>query len=150
LCTEKADTLASFTDVTVPLPANRQAMPVRMEAGDVLFFNGSLVHGSRPNESTRRFRRSLIGHYILADAKQVAAYYHPALRMDGTQLELDVSEGGGACGEWTEHKRRPGGGHVGAAGGVAKTRIALPAWLLASVTPRPRLDTAPVVVVAFK
>lgn len=73
-----------------------------MDAGNVLFFNGSLVHGSQPNESAGRFRRSLIGHYIQADARQVAAYYHPALRMDGTQLEVDVSEGGGACGEWTE------------------------------------------------
>jgi phytanoyl-CoA hydroxylase len=102
LCTEKADTRVSFTDVTVPIPASQQAQPVTMDAGDVLFFNGSLVHGSRPNESTHRFRRSLIGHYIQGDARQVAAHYHPALRMDGTHLELEVSEGGGACGEWVE------------------------------------------------
>jgi ectoine hydroxylase-related dioxygenase (phytanoyl-CoA dioxygenase family) len=78
-----------------------------MEPGDVLFFNGSVVHGSMPNRTTDRFRRSLIGHYIEADARQVAAYFHPVLRMDGTTLELDVSQGGGACGEWTEQAGEP-------------------------------------------
>ncbi|RSM64121.1 phytanoyl-CoA dioxygenase [Actinoplanes sp. ATCC 53533] len=102
LCTEKADTTVSFTDVTVPVPAREQAIPVPLEPGDVLFFNGSLVHGSMPNVSRDRFRRALIGHYIQADARQVADYYHPALRMDGTPLTLAVSEGGGACGEWAE------------------------------------------------
>ena len=102
LCTEAADTRESFTDVTVPLPPGERAIPVRMDPGDVLFFNGSLVHGSLPNRTEDRFRRALIGHYIQAEARQVAEYYHPVLRMDGRPLELGVSEGGGACGEWTE------------------------------------------------
>jgi hypothetical protein len=102
LCTEKADTRVSFTDVTVPIPVEQQARPVGMDPGDVLFFNGSLVHGSTPNATSDRFRRALIAHYIQADARQVAEYYHPALRLDGTPLRLDVSEGGGACGEWTD------------------------------------------------
>lgn len=101
LCTAKADTRVSFTDVTVPVPDAHPAVPVPMDPGDVLFFNGSLVHGSLPNDSASRFRRALIGHYIQAEARQVADYYHPALRMDGTPLQLDVSEGGGPCGEWT-------------------------------------------------
>lgn len=100
LCTVKADTTVSFTDVTVPVPAAYEVVPVVMEPGDVLFFHGSLVHGSLPNKTADRFRRALIGHYIQAEAKQVGVYYHPALRMDGTPLELDVAEGGGACGEW--------------------------------------------------
>ena len=106
LCTEKADTRISFTDVTVPL-AGHEPIPVHMDPGDVLFFNGSMVHGSLPNTSTDRFRRALIGHYIEGAANQVAEYYHPALRMDGTPLRLDVSEGGGACGEWVERDGEP-------------------------------------------
>ena len=102
LCTEQADTLLSFTDVTVPIPAGYQARPIRLNPGDVLFFHGSLVHGSKPNTTANRFRRSLIGHYIQAEARQVAEYYHPALRMDGTPLRLNLSPGGGPCGEWTE------------------------------------------------
>lgn len=102
LCTEKADTSKSFTDVTVPIPEGQEIRPVEMEAGDVLFFNGALVHGSYPNITTDRFRRALIGHYIQGEANKVAQFYHPALRMDGTPLELDVSAGGGSCGVWVE------------------------------------------------
>lgn len=107
LCTTEADTRVSFTDVTVPLPPGVQAKPVPMQAGDVLFFNGALVHGSLPNTTTERFRRALIGHYIEGAAEQVAQFYHPALRMDGRPLELEVSQGGGACGVWVERDGQP-------------------------------------------
>lgn len=106
LCTTAADTAQSFTDVTVPVPPGTRPRPVPMDPGDVLFFNGSLVHGSNPNRTARRFRRALIGHYIQAEARQVAAYYHPVLAMDGTEMRLDVSQSGGPCGQWADG---PGG-----------------------------------------
>jgi phytanoyl-CoA hydroxylase len=106
LCTIDADTTQSFTDVTVPLPDDAQLVPVPMEPGDVLFFNGSLVHGSKPNRSAR-FRRALIGHYIQGDAREVARWYHPVLRMDGNEIELQQSVGGGPCGEWVEGEDGP-------------------------------------------
>ncbi len=107
LCTERADTSVSFTDITVPLPPSARVVPMIMEAGDVLFFNGSLIHGSYPNTSSGRFRRALIGHYIVGEAEKVASYYHPVLRMDGTVVEIGVSEGGGPCGVWREVDGRP-------------------------------------------
>lgn len=107
LCIEPADTSQSFTNVTVPVPAGMPIVPVEMEPGDVLFFNGSLIHGSFPNTSSDRFRRALIGHYITGEAEKVATYYHPAFRMDGSVIELEVSEGGGPCGIWVEKEGRP-------------------------------------------
>lgn len=107
LCTAKADTSQSFTDVTVPLPEGMQPVSVRMVPGDVLFFNGQLVHGSFPNTSTTRFRRSLIGHYIVGEAEKVARHFHPVLCMDGTEVTLGVSEGGGPCGTWIERDGVP-------------------------------------------
>jgi hypothetical protein len=71
-----------------------------MHPADVLFFNGQLVHGSTPNNSKDRFRRSLIGHYIVGEAREVHRYYHPALRMDGSPVELAESVAGGTCGTW--------------------------------------------------
>jgi len=102
LCTEKADTNQSFTDVTVPLPPGQQTVPIIMDPGDVLFFHGQLVHGSLPNTSSDRFRRALIGHYIAGEAEQVGGYYHPILRMDGRPVELAYSEGGDPCGVWVD------------------------------------------------
>ena len=106
LCTAKADTSTSFTDVTVPLPEGLDAVPVLMAAGDVLFFNGSLVHGSYPNTSDDRFRRSLIGHYIEDRAEQVTKFDQPVLRMDGTSFEIDGVEEGGPCGVWVDRNGR--------------------------------------------
>jgi ectoine hydroxylase-related dioxygenase (phytanoyl-CoA dioxygenase family) len=102
LCATAADTSVSFTSVTVPLPPDAKAEPVVMKAGDVLFFNGQLVHGSGPNSTTDRFRRALIGHYIEGDARQVGRYYHPIFRMDGSEVELGVSVGSTRCGVWVE------------------------------------------------
>ncbi|MBI1295758.1 phytanoyl-CoA dioxygenase family protein [bacterium] len=107
LCTVEADTSQSFTDVTVPLAEGMEPAPVLMKAGDVLFFNGQLIHGSFPNSSKGRFRRSLIGHYIVGDAEKVAKYYHPALRMDGSEVRLDIAEGGSECGVWVEKDGAP-------------------------------------------
>ena len=102
LCATEADTSQSFTDVTVPLTDDMQPVPVEMHAGDVLFFNGQLIHGSFPNHTKDRFRRSLIGHYIDGAAEQVAEFYHPVLRMDGSIVQLNKSEHGGQCGVWVE------------------------------------------------
>src|SRR5690606_34479632 len=42
LCTVKANTQESFTDVTVPIPEGTPVEAAVMEPGDVLFFNGSV------------------------------------------------------------------------------------------------------------
>jgi hypothetical protein len=107
LCTVKADTTQSFTDVTVTLPEGTESVPMLMQPGDVLFFNGQVVHGSGPNHSGSRFRRSLIGHYVAGDAREVWKWYHPALRMDGSEVTLDVSENGGTCGVWVDQDGAP-------------------------------------------
>ena len=102
LCTRPADTQVSFTDVTVPIPEGKPVVPVVLDPGDVLFFNGSLIHGSGPNRSGERFRRSLIGHYVVGEAEKVAQWYHPVLRMDGSVVGLGIAEEGGPCGVWVE------------------------------------------------
>jgi len=107
LCTERADTTTSFTDVSVALPPGMHPVPAVMEPGDVLFFNGMVIHGSFPNTSTQRFRRSLIGHYISGEAMKVADYYHPVLRMDGSEVKLIDNPEGGPCGIWVDRQGQP-------------------------------------------
>lgn len=110
LCTERADTRISFTDVGVPLTPGNELQPVVMEAGDVLFFHGNLVHGSFPNKSADRFRRSLIGHFIEGNSVQVSAYDKLVLRFDGSEVELHTvghAPAGGRCGVWVDHDGTP-------------------------------------------
>lgn len=102
LCAAQADTTASFTDVTVEVPAGYESHPIIMDAGSVMFFNGSLVHGSKPNITSDRFRRALIGHYVEGNAREVFHWYHPALRMDGTVIGLEESQAGSQCGVWVD------------------------------------------------
>lgn len=107
LCLTESDTSVSFTDVTVDIPDEEMVIPVEMKAGDVLFFNGQLIHGSLPNTTSDRFRRALIGHYIVGEAEKVSQWYHPVLRMDGTTIELGTSEKGGTCGVWVSVDGEP-------------------------------------------
>jgi phytanoyl-CoA hydroxylase len=65
------------------------------------------IRGSYPSTSPDRFRRALIGHYIVGEAEKVARYYHPVLRMDGTEVALEINDAGGPCGVWTERDGQP-------------------------------------------
>jgi len=100
LCPVTSDRAKSFTRETVPVPPGYEVKDLHMKAGDVVFFNGQLVHGSGPNESNG-FRRILVGHYIVGEAQKVARYYFPVYRFDRSTVELEVNEGGGACGEYS-------------------------------------------------
>ncbi|MFJ8106147.1 phytanoyl-CoA dioxygenase family protein [Streptomyces sp. NPDC096132] len=96
-CPEEADAEVSFAREYVPPPAGLTPVPVDMAPGDVLFFNGSLVHGSRPNRTSDRFRRSFIGHYVGRSAERIGTYYR-TLSMSGARVSLAESEGAGPCG----------------------------------------------------
>ena len=98
LCMVDADLSQSFSSRQVPLPPGSQPMPLPMRSGDVLFFNGQVIHGSFPNTSRTRFRRSMIAHYVVGEAEKVAGFYHPLLDFDGAPVDLRISEMGGPCG----------------------------------------------------
>jgi ectoine hydroxylase-related dioxygenase (phytanoyl-CoA dioxygenase family) len=97
-CPEAADKTKFFTDHHVPVPKGLEEVPVTLKAGDVLFFNGSIIHGSYPNTSRDRFRRALINHYVPLSSAEVSRGYRPLLRFDGTEQEVADATGGGPCG----------------------------------------------------
>ncbi|WBO62305.1 phytanoyl-CoA dioxygenase family protein [Streptomyces camelliae] len=102
-CPELADEEQSFAREYVPPPPGLVPVAVDLAPGDVLFFNGSLVHGSGPNRSADRFRRSFIGHYVGRSAERIGAYYR-TLAMSGERVPLAESEGAGPCGtEFVPH-----------------------------------------------
>ena len=99
VCPGEADTEESFTDAAITLPEDMTALQTEMRAGDVLFFHGSTAHGSGPNRTTDRFRRSLIFHYVPRSSTEIARFYHPMLTPDGDEVAVAAAAAGGACGE---------------------------------------------------
>jgi len=97
-CPHMADPDVSFTKEEVDVPEGFEVVPALMEAGDVLFFNGSVIHGSFPNRSSDRFRRSFICHYADVSASQIGKYYKPIYRHDGSVVAIEANEDAGPCG----------------------------------------------------
>jgi len=104
LCPGVADSEDSWGMDYVAPPPGMEAVPIVMKAGDVVFFNGQVIHGSHRNRSATRFRRILVGHYIVAEAEKVAHYYFPVFNMKGEEVfGLGSNEwGGGPCGVMEE------------------------------------------------
>lgn len=97
-CPEKSDSARFFTTEHVEPPPGMKPVPVSLKAGDVLFFNGRVIHGSYPNTSKTRFRRSLICHYVPEHSTQLSNWYRFPTRFDGRIVSVPEAVGGGPCG----------------------------------------------------
>lgn len=83
-----------------PFPRQHKPVPVPVMRGQTLFFGGNLIHGSGPNRSKTRSRRTFIGHYINEMSEEIANFYHPVRNRKGEVVShVNVSEGGGPCGD---------------------------------------------------
>ena len=60
---QRADESISFTNGQSQIPPGLKEKGIGMKAGDVLFFGGFTIHGSYPNTTKDRFRRSFITHF---------------------------------------------------------------------------------------
>lgn len=98
-CPDTADRTQSYTSHFVPVPKGHKPQLIEMKAGDTMFFNGSIIHGSGPNRSKTRFRRSFIAHYAAGNVQRISGSYHPLTRLDGTTYEVTPQTSGGPCGE---------------------------------------------------
>ncbi len=95
---DNSDPTRFFTGHHVAVPEGLHEEPADMKAGDVLFFNGSVIHGSYPNTSSSRFRRSFICHYGPASCEERAEHYK-FFNFEGDRVQRGVAEGGGPCGD---------------------------------------------------
>ncbi len=102
LCPQKSDPTQSFSAEEVKIPDGMNAVPADLRAGDVMFFGGSLLHGSPPNSSKDRFRRSFICHYFPESTAEASKWYKPCFRFSGEEYVVGENQEGGPCGtEWT-------------------------------------------------
>ncbi|WP_420110575.1 phytanoyl-CoA dioxygenase family protein [Pseudactinotalea sp.] len=99
ICPGDADPETSFSKQAIHLPDGMSTEQTVMEPGDALFFHGSMVHGSGPNRSADRFRRSLIFHYVPQSSVEMAKFYLPLLSPSGEEIRVTESTEGGVCGD---------------------------------------------------
>jgi phytanoyl-CoA hydroxylase len=97
-CPEKSDPALFFTADHIEPPSRKKPEVIKLKAGDVLFFNGSVIHGSYPNTSKTRFRRSLIFHYVPQGTRELSQFYKMPMTFDGRVLSIAPATGGGPCG----------------------------------------------------
>ncbi|MBP1990346.1 phytanoyl-CoA dioxygenase family protein [Paenibacillus eucommiae] len=98
VCPELADADESFTKHLVKVPEGKKAIPAIMDKGDILFFNGNLIHGSYRNKSKNRFRRSFICHYVGVSTTSIGEFYSPLYRADSSTIEAEITLESGPCG----------------------------------------------------
>ena len=107
-CPESAKESESFVNHLVPPPPGVTPVAAELAPGDVLFFNGSLIHGSQPNTHATLWRRSFICHYMPSSSKQIAEWYFPLHDFHGNVVEYAKAAGGGPCGDeydWSKSEK---------------------------------------------
>ena len=82
LPTRQADLTRYFADDGVDVPDGMTVVAPVLAPGDVLFFGGSVIHGSGPNRSRDRFRRSFISHYVGASTAHLNPWNRPVETFD--------------------------------------------------------------------
>ena len=97
-CPEKSDPRLYFTTEHVAIPQGKTAVLPIMKPGDVLFFNGQTIHGSGPNTSTTRFRRSLICHYVPQSTAEMSKSYDVYDFAGKRITHVKPNNEGGPCG----------------------------------------------------
>jgi phytanoyl-CoA hydroxylase len=89
---EQTDKQFDCTDESFGFPySDDDAVPVEVDSGSVVFFNGYLLHRSLPNHATKGYRRSLVNHYMSAEsllpwgnAEVALADYRDIIMVSGT------------------------------------------------------------------
>jgi phytanoyl-CoA hydroxylase len=97
VCPEESERDSSFAKELVRPPEGFTPILPELEPGDALIFHGNLIHGSQPNTSRDRFRRSLICHFVPWSTIEC----HPSdelLDRWGRAVSRAHAEGGGPCG----------------------------------------------------
>lgn len=85
-----------------PFPRDAKPVPVEVPRGATAFFGGQMIHGSGPNRTEDRSRRTFIGHYVDDTTEQISQFYHPVLNLQGelvSRIQLPDADTGGPCGD---------------------------------------------------
>jgi ectoine hydroxylase-related dioxygenase (phytanoyl-CoA dioxygenase family) len=83
-----------------PFPRDAKPIPVEVPRGSTMFFGGQLIHGSGPNRTTNRSRRTFVGHYVNEATTSLSKFYHPVHNAAGEVVSsVAIDQNGGPCGD---------------------------------------------------
>nr|WP_270166428.1 phytanoyl-CoA dioxygenase family protein [Paenibacillus sp. SYP-B4298] len=68
---------------SVPVPANYAVVSVETEPGDIILFNGNVLHGSHANTTSDRFRMSYVVHYVSYSTEKIFVQHSRLLNKRG-------------------------------------------------------------------
>ncbi|CAM4435235.1 phytanoyl-CoA dioxygenase family protein [Paenibacillus tarimensis] len=68
------------------LPESYEIVDLSTEPGDMVFFNGNLIHGSYNNATENRFRQSFVVHYAGASLERTSVNYNYLLDKQGNRI----------------------------------------------------------------
>lgn len=106
-CPQSSDLSESFTTEHVAPPPGSRIELLPLKAGDLLLFNGNVIHGSGPNRSATRFRRALVFHYVPRNTVELSSWYRTPMRFNAELLTIAAATGGGACGSTEDGQLAP-------------------------------------------
>jgi len=77
-----------FTDEgqEVEVPDGYRLVHVSAQAGDLVIFNGNIIHGSGPNETKDRFRRALLVHFGGISVERLTLNFNHLINRQGQRV----------------------------------------------------------------
>ncbi|MFD2673361.1 phytanoyl-CoA dioxygenase family protein [Marinicrinis sediminis] len=73
------------------VPEGYEKIQIETEAGDVVFFNGNMYHGSTKNRSEHRYRRSFVTHFAPARTEKITLNYGQLVGKDGRRVRRKLN-----------------------------------------------------------
>ncbi|MBM7589644.1 phytanoyl-CoA dioxygenase family protein [Brevibacillus fulvus] len=70
----------------IEVPEGYETVEVTTEPGDVVIFNGNILHGSSENFSRHRFRRVLVTHYARESMEKITLNYNYLINKRGERV----------------------------------------------------------------
>ncbi|MDM5335698.1 phytanoyl-CoA dioxygenase family protein [Fictibacillus enclensis] len=82
---EKADTFGGYVQ-TLKAPEGHEVISLSTSPGDIVIYNGAVLHDSPPNTSSSEFRESIITHFAPVSAKKVTLNYNYLVNKQGQRI----------------------------------------------------------------
>ncbi|MGA5691447.1 phytanoyl-CoA dioxygenase family protein [Cytobacillus pseudoceanisediminis] len=82
----------SIYGLAVPIPSGYEKVRIETEIGDVVIFDGDLLHGSGPNKSDYRFRHAIVTHFAGVSTEKVFVRHDELINKNGEKISRPLNK----------------------------------------------------------